>query len=91
MLIPAELESLEKAGVVTENLPAMVRAGLERFRSAGIRLDVSYFDPQWVLDHSGLESLPPGPAMQLEAAVPALVRTTRRPPATRAPGRRARK
>ena len=56
VLIPAELKTLEDAGVV-KDLPTLVRAGLERYRAAGIRLDVSYFDQAWLLSHSVLEKI----------------------------------
>jgi len=56
VLIPPDLKGLEDAGLVTD-LPTLVRAGLERYRAAGIRLDVSYFDQAWVLGHSVLETL----------------------------------
>lgn len=56
VLIPAELKPLEDAGAV-KDLPALVRAGLERYRAAGIRLDVSYFDQAWLLSHSVLEKI----------------------------------
>jgi hypothetical protein len=56
VLIPGELKPLEDAGVV-KDLPTLVRAGLERYRAAGIRLDVSYFDQTWLLGHSVLEKI----------------------------------
>jgi hypothetical protein len=73
VLIPAELKPLEDPGVVKDppalvDLPALVRAGLERYRAAGIRLDVSYYDQAWLLSHSVLQQIdttvptPPTPA-----------------------------
>jgi hypothetical protein len=56
VLIPVELQTLETTGVV-KDLPALVRAGLEHYRAAGIRLDVSYFDQAWLLSHSVLEEI----------------------------------
>jgi hypothetical protein len=56
VLIPSDLKTLEDAGLV-KDLPTLVRAGLERYRAAGIRLDVSYFDQAWILSHSVLENL----------------------------------
>ena len=49
-----------------------MRAGLERFRSAGVRLDVQYFDEEWILGHSVLESLdaPHGPGVDFDATIP---------------------
>ena len=32
----------------------MIRQGLERFRAAGIVLDVKYYDEEWILGHSML-------------------------------------
>jgi hypothetical protein len=58
VLIPSDLKTLEDAGLV-KDLPALVLAGLERYRAAGIRLDVSYFDQGWVLGHSVLKTLTP--------------------------------
>jgi len=56
VLIPVELKALEAAGVV-KDLPTLVRAGLERYRAAGVRLDVSYFDQAWLLSHSVLKTV----------------------------------
>ncbi len=71
VLIPADSQTLEAGGLV-QDLPALVRSGLERYRAAGIRLDVSYFDQAWVLGHSVLKSLdaPPGPGVSFDATVP---------------------
>jgi hypothetical protein len=51
----------------------LVRAGLERFRAAGIRLDVRYFDEQWILGASVLRELhaAPGPGVDFDATIPA--------------------
>jgi hypothetical protein len=76
VLIPSDLKMLEDAGVVTD-LPALVRAGLERYRAAGIRLDVSYFDQEWVLGHSVLQNL--------DAAIPTSPTPAPAPPPTPAP------
>lgn len=73
ILIPAALKSLEEAGLVDTDLPTLVRAGLERFRSAGVRLDVTYFDEDWILGKSVLESVdaPAGPGVDFDATIPA--------------------
>jgi hypothetical protein len=55
VLIPPQLASLEQAGLVDGDLPTLVRAGLERFRAAGIRLDVRYASPDWILGAGGLD------------------------------------
>jgi hypothetical protein len=69
VLIPAELETLQP--LIDGDLPSLVRAGLERFRTAGIRLDVRYFDAGWVLDHSVLEDLdsPHGLGVDFDATI----------------------
>ena len=51
VLIPDALQSLDEA-LEDVDLLAWIRAGLERFRAAGIRLNVEYYSEQWVLDHS---------------------------------------
>jgi hypothetical protein len=70
VLIPAELQTLQP--LVDGDLPSLVRAGLERFRTAGVRLDVRYFDAEWVLDHSVLEDLnaPHGLGVDFDATIP---------------------
>lgn len=58
VLIPADLKSLEGALLNTgEELLTLLRAGLEKFRAAGIRVNVDYFDDKWVLDESILKDL----------------------------------
>ncbi len=70
VLIPAELETLQP--LLDGDLPSLVRAGLERFRTAGIRLDVRYFDQGWILDHSVLEDLdsPHGLGVDFDTTIP---------------------
>jgi hypothetical protein len=60
VLVPADARSLETAGLV-QDLPSLVRGGLERYRTAGIRLDVSYFDQAWLLGHSVLTTVDNSP------------------------------
>ena len=52
LLIPSSLQTLETMLLDGESLRTLVRAGLERFRAAGIRLTVDWFDDKWVLDES---------------------------------------
>ena len=52
LLIPSGLQTLETRLLDGESLRTLVRAGLERFRAAGIRLTVDWFDDNWVLDES---------------------------------------
>lgn len=70
VLIPSALASLQ--GMLSDDLPTLVRAGLERFRSAGVRLDVRYFDEDWVLGRSVLESLDAahGSGVDFDATIP---------------------
>ncbi len=70
VLVPAALASLE--ALLSDDLPTLVRAGLERFRSAGVRLDVRYFDEDWILGRSVLEGLdaPHGPGVDFDATIP---------------------
>ncbi len=53
VLLPADLKSVEE-NILDEgdNLRSLVRAGLEKFRPAGVRLNVEYFDENWFLDNS---------------------------------------
>jgi hypothetical protein len=51
VLVPDAMQSLDDA-LEDVDLLAWIRAGLERFRAAGIRLNVEYYSEQWVLDHS---------------------------------------
>ncbi|HZU25685.1 MAG TPA: hypothetical protein VFA04_09190 [Bryobacteraceae bacterium] len=52
ILIPAELKPLEASVLGGADLRKLVRAGLERFRTAGIEVDVDYFDPKWIASRS---------------------------------------
>jgi hypothetical protein len=54
VLLPAPLQGLEPVLLGGASLRSLVRAGLERFRAAGIRLEVDWFDDTWVLDESVL-------------------------------------
>lgn len=55
ILIPDALEGLDDV-LADVDLRAWVQAGLERFRGAGIRVNVEYYSDQWILDHSVLRS-----------------------------------
>lgn len=68
VLIPASLAELQP--LIDGDLPSLVRAGLERFRTAGVRVDVRYFDETWVLDHSVLSDLSHGPGVDFDATIP---------------------
>jgi hypothetical protein len=58
VLIPADLKSLEGALLDPgEDLLTLLRAGLEKFRAAGTRVNVDYFEDKWVLDASILKDL----------------------------------
>ncbi|MEW6737249.1 MAG: hypothetical protein AB1489_38545, partial [Acidobacteriota bacterium] len=47
ILIPQDLNSLEGVLLDNQDLRKLVRAGLERFRTAGIKVSVDYFSEQW--------------------------------------------
>jgi hypothetical protein len=55
VLIPDALEDLDDM-LEDVDLRAWVRAGLERFRGAGIRINVEYYSDKWILDHSVLRN-----------------------------------
>jgi hypothetical protein len=57
VLIPADLKSLEAAMLDGQDLRELVRAGLERFRAAGIKLTVDYFNDKWIMGASILKTL----------------------------------
>ena len=52
LLLPSSLQTLETRLLDGESLRTLVRAGLERFRAGGTRLEVDWFDDTWVLDES---------------------------------------
>lgn len=53
ILIPDDLQALDDS-LDDVDLTAWIHAGLERFRSAGIRVNVDYYSDEWILDHSVL-------------------------------------
>ncbi|MGH2736423.1 MAG: hypothetical protein ACRDKZ_12650, partial [Actinomycetota bacterium] len=57
VLIPAELKTLETELLDGDDLLALVRAGLEKFRAAGIDLDVTYFNEEWILDDAVIRDM----------------------------------
>jgi hypothetical protein len=54
LLLPEALQALAPLLGADTDLRDWIRAGLERFRGAGIRLAVDYYSEQWILDHSTL-------------------------------------
>jgi hypothetical protein len=72
VLIPAELKPFEAPAWLGTDLRKLVRAGLERFRAAGIELQVDYFDSKWIVGKSVLRSLDAksGPGVTFEGTVP---------------------
>jgi hypothetical protein len=72
VLIPAELKPFETPAWLGADLRKLVRAGLERFRAAGIELQVDYFDSKWIVGKSVLRSLnaKSGPGVTFEGMVP---------------------
>lgn len=73
VLLPAALQSLEPDLLEGANLRTLVRAGLERFRAAGIRLEVDWFDDTWVLDESVLrdQAAQAGLGVSFDSTIPA--------------------
>jgi hypothetical protein len=53
MLIPDDLKTLD-VYLDSVDLTAWIRTGLERFRGAGIRVNVAYYSDEWIIDHSVL-------------------------------------
>jgi hypothetical protein len=52
VLLPADLKALENSLLRELDLREMVRAGLERFRTAGVSVGVDYFDEKWIKDRN---------------------------------------
>ena len=73
LLIPSSLQTLETMLLDGESLRTLVRAGLERFRAAGIRLTVDWFDDKWVLDESVIRdhAVEAGLGVTFDGTVPA--------------------
>ena len=55
VLLPPELQSWEAAFLSGGDLASHVARGLERFRPAGVRLEVDFWNDAWVLGESLLE------------------------------------
>lgn len=53
LLIPDDLRALDDH-LTSVDLTAWIRTGLERFRGAGIRVNVDYYSDDWIIDHSVL-------------------------------------
>jgi hypothetical protein len=51
LLIPDDLKALD-AYLDAVDLTAWIRAGLDRFRGAGIRVNVDFYSDDWIIDHS---------------------------------------
>ena len=51
ILIPDDLQALDEF-LDKVNLTAWIKTGLERFRAAGIRINVDYYSDDWIIDHS---------------------------------------
>ena len=52
ILIPDDLNALDDHLAI--DLAAWIRAGLDRFRGAGIRINVDYYSDEWIINHSVL-------------------------------------
>lgn len=55
VLLPPDLKSWEAAFLSGGSLPQHVARGLDRFRPAGVRLEVDFWNDEWVLGESLLE------------------------------------
>jgi hypothetical protein len=55
VLLPPDLKSWEAAFLSGGSLPQHVARGLDRFRPAGVRLEVDFWNDDWVLGESLLE------------------------------------
>lgn len=53
ILIPDDLKTLDDH-LESLDLAAWLRAGLNRFRGAGIRVNVDYYSDEWIINHSVL-------------------------------------
>lgn len=53
LLIPDDLKSLDEE-LDSVDLTAWIRSGLDRFRGAGIRVNVDYYSHDWIINHSVL-------------------------------------
>jgi hypothetical protein len=73
VLLPSSLQPFEAALLDGESLCTLVHAGLERFRAAGIRLEVDWFDETWVLDESVIRdsAVEAGLGVDFDGTVPA--------------------
>ena len=73
ILLPAKVKTLQEAGIIDQDINVLVRAGLEKFRAAGIRLDVDYYEDEWILGTSILEKLnaAAGPGVHFGGTIPA--------------------
>jgi hypothetical protein len=57
VLLPPDLQSWEAAFLSGGSLPQHLARGLERFRPAGVALEVDFWNDEWVLGESLLEDL----------------------------------
>ncbi len=71
ILIPADWKPIESL-LNGSDIRKLVRAGLERFRTAGITLDVDYFDSKWIVGKSVVRNLDAksGTGVDFEGLVP---------------------
>jgi len=73
MLIPADLQALESELLTEEeDLLKFIRAGLERFRAAGVKVNVEYFHEKWILGTSVIrdEDAEAGEGVDFNATLP---------------------
>jgi hypothetical protein len=71
LLLPEGLQAWEAAFLSGGSLPQHLLRGLERFRPAGVRLEVDYWDAEWILGQGILEDAgePSGEGVDFNATV----------------------
>jgi hypothetical protein len=69
VLLPPDLKAWEAAFLSGGSLPQHVARGLDRFRPAGVRLEVDFWNDEWILGESLLEddSEPTGEGVEFNA------------------------
>lgn len=71
LLLPPALKAWEAAFLSGGSLPQLLGRGLERFRPAGVRLEVDYWTDEWILGESLIEDLsePDGEGVDFNAPI----------------------
>ncbi len=71
LLLPPALKAWEAAFLSGGSLPKLLGRGLERFRPAGVRLEVDYWSDEWILGESLIADLsdPDGEGVDFNAPI----------------------